>query len=53
MKVVKVNAGSCDKCGKPAEYAQLLPAGKRFLFCEVHVPLEVKNLAEARRNDKK
>lgn len=53
MKAVKTNAGSCDVCGKPAAYAQLLPAGKRFLFCERHVPAQVKNLAErASRDDK-
>jgi hypothetical protein len=46
MKAVKTNAGSCDVCGKPAAYAQLLPAGKRFLFCEVHVPREIKLQAE-------
>src|SRR6266567_5570880 len=46
MKAVKTNAGSCDKCGAPAAYAQLLPAGKRFLFCAIHVPQQVKMLAE-------
>jgi hypothetical protein len=54
MKVVKTNAGSCDVCGAAAAYAQLLPAGKRFLFCEVHVPAQVKNLAEkAARDDRR
>ena len=54
MKVVKTNKGKCDVCGAPAAYEQLLSAGKRYLFCEVHVPLPIKNLAEsANRDDKR
>ncbi len=55
MKAVKTNAGSCDVCGKPAAYAQLLPAGKRFLFCERCVPQEIKLQAEKgdRKNNPK
>jgi hypothetical protein len=47
MKAVKTHTGRCDICGKPAAYAQLLPGGRRFLFCEEHVPLQVKKQAEA------
>jgi hypothetical protein len=53
MKVVKTNAGSCDKCGAPAVYAQLLPEGRQFLFCNQHVPLQIKNLAERANRDNK
>ena len=47
MKAVKTHVGRCDNCGEPAAYAQLLPGGRKFLFCEQHVPLLVKKQAEA------
>lgn len=47
MKAVKTHVGRCDSCGEPAAYAQLLPGGRKFLFCEQHVPLLVKKQAEA------
>ncbi|GHO94446.1 hypothetical protein KSF_044940 [Reticulibacter mediterranei] len=53
MKVVKTNAGSCDVCGAAAAYAQMLPAGKRFLFCKEHVPLPVKERAERAKREEK
>ena len=45
MKAVKTHVGRCDSCGEPAAYAQLLPGGRKFLFCEQHVPLLVKKQA--------
>ena len=47
MKAVKTHVGRCDTCGEPAAYAQLLPGGRKFLFCEQHAPLLVKKQAEA------
>lgn len=47
MKAVKTHVGRCDNCGEPAAYAQLLPGGRTFRFCEQHVPLLVKKQAEA------
>jgi hypothetical protein len=47
MKAVKTHVGRCDSCGEPAAYAQLLPGGRKFLFCEQHVPLLIKKQAEA------
>lgn len=47
MKAVKTHVGRCDTCGEPAAYAQLLPGGRTFRFCEQHVPLLVKKQAEA------
>jgi hypothetical protein len=47
MKAVKTHVGRCDSCGEPAAYAQLLPGGRTFRFCEQHVPLLVKKQAEA------
>lgn len=47
MKAVKTHVGRCDTCGEPAAYAQLLPAGRSFRFCEQHVPLLVKKQADA------
>lgn len=47
MKAVKTHVGRCDTCGEPAAYAQLLPAGRTFRFCEQHVPPLVKKQAEA------
>ncbi|HYX49182.1 MAG TPA: hypothetical protein VE843_05540 [Ktedonobacteraceae bacterium] len=47
MKAVKTHVGRCDSCGEPAAYAQLLPGGRKFLFCEQHVPLQVKKQADA------
>jgi hypothetical protein len=47
MKAVKTRVGRCDTCGEPAAYAQLLPGGRKFLFCEQHAPLLVKKQAEA------
>jgi hypothetical protein len=46
MKAVKTHVGRCDTCGEPAAYAQLLPGGRRFCFCEQHVPLLVKKQAK-------
>jgi hypothetical protein len=34
------------QCGKPAAYAQLLAAGRQFLFCEEHVPKTVERAAK-------
>ncbi len=47
MKAVKTHVGRCDSCGEPAAYAQLLSGGRKFLFCELHVPMLVKKQAEA------
>ena len=47
MKAVKTHVGRCDTCGEPAAYAQLLPGGRIFRFCEQHAPLQVKKQAEA------
>jgi hypothetical protein len=47
MKAVKTHVGRCDTCGEPAAYAQLLPGGRTFRFCEQHAPLQVKKQAEA------
>lgn len=47
MKAVKTHVGRCDTCGEPAAYAQLLPGGRSFRFCEQHAPLLVKKQAEA------
>jgi len=47
MKAVKTHVGRCDTCGEPAAYAQLLPAGRSFRFCEQHEPLQVKKQAQA------
>ena len=47
MKAVKTHVGRCDTCGEPAAYAQLLPGGRSFRFCEQHAPLLVKKLAQA------
>jgi hypothetical protein len=47
MKAVKTHVGRCDTCGEPAAFAQLLPGGRKFLFCEQHAPLLVKKQAEA------
>ena len=47
MKAVKTHVGRCDTCGEPAAYAQLLPGGRTFRFCEQHAPLLVKKQAEA------
>ena len=46
MKAVKTHVGRCDSCGEPAAYAQLLSGGRKFLFCELHVPTLVKKQAE-------
>ena len=46
MNAVKTHVGRCDTCGKPAAYAQLLSASRRFLYCEEHVPALVKKEAE-------
>ncbi len=46
MKAVKTHVGRCDTCGEPAAYAQLLPGGRTFRFCEQHAPLLVKKQAE-------
>ena len=46
MKAVKTHVGRCDTCGEPAAYAQLLAAGRRFLYCEKHVPVAVKREAD-------
>jgi ssDNA-binding Zn-finger/Zn-ribbon topoisomerase 1 len=56
MKAVKTHVGRCDSCGEPAAYKQILPGGRQFLFCEQHVPLNVKkqaNAAEAANKGKK
>jgi hypothetical protein len=45
MKAVKTHVGRCDTCGEPAAYAQLLPGGRSFRFCEQHAPLLVKKQA--------
>jgi hypothetical protein len=47
MKAVKTHVGRCDTCGEPAAYAQLLPGGRTFRFCEQHTPLQIKKQAEA------
>ena len=47
MKAVKTHVGRCDTCGEPAAYAQLLPGGRSFRFCEQHAPLIVKKQADA------
>lgn len=47
MKAVKTHVGRCDSCGEPAAYAQLLPGGRTFRFCDQHVPLQIKKQAEA------
>ena len=47
MKAVKTHVGRCDTCGEPAAYAQLLPGGRSFRYCEQHVSLLVKKQAEA------
>lgn len=47
MKAVKTHVGRCDTCGESAAYAQLLPGGRSFRFCEQHAPLLVKKQAEA------
>lgn len=47
MKAVKTHVGRCDTCGEPAAYAQLLPGGRSFRYCEQHAPLLVKKQAEA------
>jgi hypothetical protein len=47
MKAVKTHVGRCDSCGEPAAYAQLLPGGRTFRFCEQHVPLLIKKQADA------
>jgi len=47
MKAVKTHVGRCDTCGEPAAYAQLLPGGRSFRFCEQHAPLLVKKQAQA------
>ncbi|MEO7022075.1 MAG: hypothetical protein ABI234_18140 [Ktedonobacteraceae bacterium] len=46
MKAVKTHVGRCDTCSEPAAYAQLLPGGRTFRFCEQHVPLLIKKQAE-------
>lgn len=50
MKAVKTHVGRCDTCGEPAAYAQLLPGGRSFRFCEQHAPLIVKKQADAAEN---
>ncbi len=45
MKAVKTHVGRCDTCGEPAAYAQLLPGGRSFRFCEQHASLLVKKQA--------
>jgi hypothetical protein len=47
MKAVKTHVGRCDRCGEPAAYAQTLPGGRSFRYCEQHAPLQVKKQAEA------
>ncbi len=47
MKAVKTHVGRCDNCGEPAAYKQILAGGRQFLFCEQHVPLNVKKQADA------
>jgi len=47
MKAVKTHVGRCDTCGETAAYAQLLPGGRSFRFCEQHAPLLVKKQAQA------
>jgi hypothetical protein len=47
MKAVKTHVGRCDNCGEPAAYAQILPGGRQFRFCEQHVPLNIKKQADA------
>ena len=50
MKAVKTQVGRCDTCGEPAAYAQLLPGGRSFRFCEEHAPPLVKKQAQATEN---
>jgi hypothetical protein len=47
MKAVKTHVGRCDTCGEPAAYKQILSGGRQFLFCEQHVPFNVKKQADA------
>ena len=53
MKAVKTHVGRCDTCGEPAAYAQLLPGGRSFRFCEQHAPLLDKMQADAAENQNK
>ncbi len=53
MKAVKTHVGRCDTCGEPAAYAQLLPGGRSFRYCEQHTPLLVKKQADAAENANK
>ena len=53
MNAVKTHVGRCDTCGKPAAYAQLLSANRRFLYCEEHVPALVKKEAEKKEAEEK
>ena len=55
MNAVKTHVGRCEtrNCGKPAAYAQLLSANRRFLYCEEHVPALVKKEAEKREAEEK
>lgn len=52
MQAVKTHVGRCmvpqegKQCGKPAAYAQLLGAGRQFLFCEEHASNAIKKAAE-------
>lgn len=54
MNAVKKHVGRCmvsidgSQCSNPAAYAQLLAAGRQFLFCETHVPKVVRDAAEKR-----
>jgi hypothetical protein len=50
MKAVKTHVGRCDTCGKPAAYAQLLPGGRTFRFCDEHASLVLKKQAQAAEN---
>jgi hypothetical protein len=50
MKAVKTHVGRCDTCGEPAAYAQLLPGGRSFRFCEQHASLLVKKQADVAAN---
>jgi hypothetical protein len=53
MNAVKQHMGRCDKCSKPAAYAQLLGSNRKFLFCEEHVPALVKREADKREAEEK
>ena len=53
MKAVKTHVGRCDTCGEPAAYAQLLPGGRSFRFCEQHATLIVRKQADAADNANK